>query len=141
MRRFVLHKIVSGVIIISLGMLMSACNTTKATVDTIVKFTQSTTPDALFTVDGLVKEDQKINLYTAVVHDNLQQDIAQGGGEYLTSLGVLMKVPQDQQGRFSLVSQKAYPVLFASNQPASTNTLAALTREWQSNTHSNNRTE
>lgn len=131
MRSVVFSNLVRGVIVVSVGLMLTACNTTKATYDSIIKFSSSTSPEDLFTADGLVKEDQKLNLYTAVVYDNLQQDIARGSGEYLTSLGVLMKVPEGRQGEFGLVSQKAYPVLFASDQITPGETLATLTREWK----------
>jgi hypothetical protein len=131
MRSSVLNCLVRGAMVVSVGLMISACNTTKATVDTMVNFTQSTTPGALFTADGLVNEDQKVNLYTAVVHENLQQDIARGGGEYLTSLGVLMKVPEGRRDEFGLLSQRAYPALFVSDQATPSETLATLTREWR----------
>ena len=131
MRRAVFNTGLFGMMVVGMGLMISACNTTKATVDTIVRFTASTTPDSLFTADGLVRDDQKLNLYTAVVHENLQQDIARGDGEYLASLGTLMKVPQGRQSEFSVLSQKTYPVLFTSDQATPANTLAVLTREWE----------
>ena len=46
------------------------------------------------------QESQKARLFTAVVFENLEQDIARGNGEYLTSLGVLLKIPEGEQDEF-----------------------------------------
>jgi hypothetical protein len=94
-------------------MSLTACNTTKATVDTVVKFTSSTSPDSMFNQDGIVADNRKVDLYAAVVYDNLQQDIAKGHGEYLASLGVLLDVPQDRQADWNQFAQSKYANLFA----------------------------
>jgi hypothetical protein len=111
-----------------LGLTVSACNTTKATLDTTGKFTMSTSPEDLFTADGLVKEDQKATLYTAVVYDNLQEDIARGQGEYLASLGTLMEIPADRQNQWALGAQSRYADLF-SDHPQVEEMLVRLRRE------------
>jgi hypothetical protein len=54
-------------------------------------------------------------LYTAVVFDNLQQDVARGGGQYLVSLGVLLDIPLDRRQEWALFTQSQYSVLFASD--------------------------
>jgi hypothetical protein len=82
-----------GLAVACLGLTVAGCNTTKATTDTLVKFSSSTSPGELFTGDGLVAERQKVNLYAAIVFDNLQQDVARGEGQYLASLGVLLAIP------------------------------------------------
>ena len=87
------------------GLAVSACNTTKATSDTIVKFSSTTSPGGLFTSDGLVARDQKVSFYTAVVFEDLQQDLARGDGQYLTSLGVLLEVPLDRRHEWGLFTQ------------------------------------
>jgi len=66
--------------IIVFGLNLAACNTTKATIDTTVNFFSSTTPNDLFTVDGLVKQEQKINLFAGVAYENLRQEAAAGSG-------------------------------------------------------------
>ena len=43
---------------------------------------------------------KKARLFTAVAFENLEQDIARGNGEYLTSLAVLLKVPAGKQDEF-----------------------------------------
>src|SRR5215469_4553016 len=48
--------------IIAMTLSVTACNTTKATIDTTVKFFSSTSPDSLFTAD--LKEDNTAHLKT-----------------------------------------------------------------------------
>lgn len=132
MRTAIVKGLVYGSVLVSLAFTVSACNTTKATLDTFKNFTSSTSPESFFNADGLVEDSQKANLFAAVVYENLQQDIARGNGEYLTSLGVLLNIPADRQDEFRTLSQRRYPVLFDSARPAlSTTLLATLTREWE----------
>jgi DUF3015 family protein len=121
-----------GHIVILGGLLltMEACNTTKATVDTMVKFTQSTTPGELLSADGTVSRERQALVFTAFNFDNLRDDIARGEGEYLRSLGSLLSVPADAQGRFSALTQSRYHVLFPSRNTTPTEMLAALKKEW-----------
>lgn len=122
-----------GLAVGCLALAASACNTTKATYDTIVNFTSSTSPAELFTDDGLVSKHQQVNLYTAVVFENLQQDMARGDGEYLVSLGVLLDIPPDRQHEWGLFAQSQYPFLFPSERTTSSEMLARLGRELAAN--------
>ena len=58
---------VGALVLASLGLVASACNTTKATVDTFAKFTSSTSPGEFIDADGVVKESQKARLFLPVV--------------------------------------------------------------------------
>ena len=109
------------------ALVISACNTSKATVDTFAKFTSSTSPGEFISADGTVLESQKARMFTSVVFENLEQDIARGNGEYLTSLAVLLKVPAGEQDEFRTLSQSKYPLLFASDQRTAESMLAMLT--------------
>ena len=51
-----ISSIVHGMCVIVLGLSLSACNTTKATMDTTVKFFSSTSPEDLFSADGIRRE-------------------------------------------------------------------------------------
>jgi len=102
-----------GVIVIGLN--LAACNTTKATVDTTVNFFSSTTPNSLFTEDGLVKQDQKINLFAGVAYENLRQEAAAGSGQYVTSLAALYDVPAAKHADFGKVLQQRHAELFAAD--------------------------
>ena len=119
-----LKVFVGALLLASVGLVASGCNTTKATVDTFAKFTSSTSPEEFFNADGVVQESQRARLFTAVVFENLEQDIARGNGEYLTSLGVLLKMEQDE---FRARSQSVYPLLFASDRRTAESMLATLT--------------
>ena len=101
--------------VIVFGLSLAACNTTKATIDTTVNFFSSTTPNSLFTEDGLVKQDQKINLFAGVAYENLRQEAAAGGGQYVTSLAALYGVPAAKQTEFGRVLQQRHAELFAAD--------------------------
>ena len=47
MRNITLRGLVGVLVLASTGFVLSACNTTKATVDTFAKFTSSTSPEEL----------------------------------------------------------------------------------------------
>lgn len=121
-----MKNLVAAVILAGAALMMSACNTTKATVDTFAKFTSSTSPSDWINGDGVIKEDHKAQLFTAVVFENLEQDIARGNGEYLTSLAVLLKVPSGEQEAFRTRSQSNYLRLFAQDQRTAESILGLL---------------
>jgi hypothetical protein len=107
-----LKSLVGALVLASAGLVLAACNTTKATIDTFAKFTSSTSPGEWINADGMIRENQKARLFASVVYENLEQDIARGNGEYLTSLGVLMNIPAEKQEQFRARSQSNYPLLF-----------------------------
>src|SRR2546421_8164690 len=121
-----LKGIVGVLVLASAGLVLSACNTSKATLDTFAKFTSSTSPGEWIDADGVIQERQKARLFTAVVYENLEQDIARGNGEYLTSLSVLLKIPAHEQERFKMRAQSSYPLLFASDRHTAESLLATL---------------
>jgi hypothetical protein len=101
--------------IVLIGLNLAACNTTKATIDTTINFFSSTSPDAMFTADGLVEQKQKINLFAGVAYENLRQEAAAGAGQYVTSLAVLYGVPAAQHQDFGRVLQQRHADLFAAD--------------------------
>jgi len=119
--------------VVSAGVATTGCNTTKATVDTTVKFFSSTSPDSMFTADGMVEQKEKINLFAGVAFENLRQDIAQGKGQYLTSLAVLLNIPPNRHDEFAAFLQSRYSTLFTSDlaedHSAHLKFVAALDRE------------
>jgi DUF3015 family protein len=100
-----LKGLVGALVLATVGLVISACNTIKATVDTFAKFTSSTSPGEFINADGVIRDSQKARLFTAVVFENLEQDIARGNGEYLTSLAILLKIPAGEQDEFRTLSQ------------------------------------
>jgi hypothetical protein len=109
------YRLLTACAITVLGLSLAACNTTKATIDTTVNFFSSTTPNDLFTQDGLVTQEQKINLFAGVAYENLRQEAAAGGGQYVTSLATLYGVPAAKQGDFGKVLQQRHAELFAAD--------------------------
>ena len=101
--------------VIMIGLNLAACNTTKATVDTTVAFFSSTTPGDMFTQDGLVTQEQKINLFAGVAYENLRQEAAAGSGQYVTSLAALYGVPAAKHAAFGKVLQQRHAELFATD--------------------------
>ncbi len=125
--RMILWKGLMGALVLaSVGLGSSACNTSKATIDTFAKFTSSTSPGEMFDADGYVKQSQKARLFTAVAFENLEQDIARGNGEYLASLAVLLNIPAGQLAEFRTRAQGIYPRLFASDRRTAESLLATL---------------
>jgi DUF3015 family protein len=122
-----LKGLVGALVLATVGLVISACNTTKATVDTFAKFTSSTSPGDFINADGVIQDSQKARLFTAVVFENLEEDIARGNGEYLTSLAILLKIPAGEQDEFRTLSQSEYPLLFASDRRTAESMLATLT--------------
>ncbi|MDP1767201.1 MAG: DUF3015 family protein [Nitrospirota bacterium] len=129
MRTMTLKGLVGALVLAGVGLVTTACNTSKATVDTFAKFTSSTSPGEMFDADGYVKQSQKARLFTAVAFENLEQDIARGNGEYLASLGVLLNISAADQEEFRTRAQSAYPRLFASDGRTAESLLAMLTRQ------------
>ena len=119
--------LIGALVLASVGFAVSACNTSKATVDTFAKFTSSTSPGSWINADGVIQESQKARLFAAVAFENLEQDIARGNGEYVRSLAVLMNIPAGEQDEFRSLSQRQYSRLFASDRRTAESLLATLT--------------
>ena len=109
------YRLLTACAIAVLGLSLAACNTTKATIDTTTNFFLSTSPSDLFTEDGLVTQEQKINLFAGVAYENLRQEAAAGGGQYVTSLATLYGVPAAKQGDFGKVLQQRHAELFVAD--------------------------
>jgi len=118
--------LIGALVLASVGLAVSACNTSKATVDTFAKFTSSTSPGSWIDADGVIQESQKARLFAAVAFENLEQDIARGNGEYLRSMAVLMKIPAGEQDEFRSLAQRQYSRLFASDRRTAESLLATL---------------
>lgn len=109
------RRVLTTCAVIVIGLNFAACNTTKATIDTTVNFFSSTTPNELFTEDGLVRQEEKINLFAGVAYENLRQEAAAGSGQYVTSLATLYGVPEANHGAFGKVLQQRHAELFTTD--------------------------
>jgi ABC-type thiamine transport system substrate-binding protein len=58
MNTMTLKRLVGVVVLASAGLVLSACNTTKATIDTFAKFTSSTSPGEWIDADGVIQKDK-----------------------------------------------------------------------------------
>ena len=56
--------------------------------------------------DGLLKQDHRVAAFTAYNAPNLEEDLARGQGEYLSSLGTLIGTAE--LDRFNPIAQDAY---------------------------------
>lgn len=81
------------------------------------------------TNDGLVKNDQKVIVFASANFDNLKQDMAQGQGEYLSSLATLMAIPTEHQREFFALTQGKYASLVKSETTTPDEMLVALNQE------------
>jgi hypothetical protein len=90
---------------------MTGC-TIKGTInqitDTTSNVTGTTSGAAWWNEDGQIKPDFKAAAFAAANSKNLEHDIAAGRGEYLTSMGVLLGVPEDKRQAFFSTAQSKY---------------------------------
>jgi hypothetical protein len=63
------------------------------------------------TNDGVIAQNEKINVFTALNFENISQDMAQGNGEHLASFATLMKIPREHQEVFFGMVQEQYSTL------------------------------
>lgn len=114
--------------LLGLTWLLSSCALTESTTETVgntvnasLKFTSSTSPG-----QSSSARDQKVYAFTAVNFDRIREDMARGGGEYLTSLASLMGIPASEQPAFFVLTKESFPTLFNSDQITPEELLAKL---------------
>ena len=92
--------------------------TTNEIIDTTSNITGSTSGRTWFTEDGILHPEHKLTAFTALNRANVEQDLARGQGEYLTSLGTLLGLSDDQQAAFHAKAQGAFETLMTSDHEA-----------------------
>lgn len=102
--------------------------TINQTTDTTSNVTGTTSGHAWWNEDGMLKSDYKIAAFTTYNQSNLEQDLARGQGEYLTSLGTLLGVADDRNAIFQSHAQDAFGTILSSDQTARIAQLRALAR-------------
>lgn len=115
----------------ALLMISSGCTlkgTIKETTDTTSNVTGTTSGRTWFTEDGILHPEHKLTAFAALNHTNMEQDLARGQGEYVTSLATLLGVPNDQQPAFHAKAQGMFDVLIASDREAQLQQLRMLAR-------------
>jgi hypothetical protein len=97
-----------------LMLLASGCTfkaTFKQTTDTTSNITGTTSGHAWWTEDGLLVPEHKAIAFAKYNEANLEQDLARGQGEYVTSLATLLSVPRNQQPFFYAKAQGEFDIL------------------------------
>lgn len=102
--------------------------TIKETTDTTSNVTGTTSGRTWFTEDGILHPEHKLTAFAALNQTNLEQDLARGEGEYVTSLATLLGVPSDQQAAFHEKAQGAFERLSTSDHESQLQQLQALAR-------------
>ena len=118
--------------ILPLLMLFASGCTLKGTIkeftDTTSNVTGTTSGRTWFNEDGLLNPEHKLTAFTVLNQANMEQDLARGQGEYLTSLGTLLGLSGDQQAAFHAKAQGEFDTLMTSDHEARLQQLRTLTR-------------
>jgi hypothetical protein len=101
-------------------------STIKETTDTTSNVTGTTSGRTWFNEDGMLNPEHKLTAFTALNQTNVEQDLARGEGEYLTSLGTLLGLPNGQQAAFHARAQGAFQTLMTADQQAQLQQLRML---------------
>jgi len=109
-----MKQVTAWAIIPMLMLLASGCtlkSTIKQTTDTTSNVTGTTSGHAWWNEDGLLFPEHKAIAFAKYNEANLEQDLARGQGEYVTSLTALLGVPIDKQSVFHAKAQRAFDTL------------------------------
>jgi hypothetical protein len=109
-----MKQVTAWAIIPILMLFASGCtlkSTIKQTTDTTSNVTGTTSGHAWWNEDGLLFPEHKAIAFAKYNEANLEQDLARGQGEYVTSLTALLGVPIDQQSVFQAKAQGAFDTL------------------------------
>lgn len=87
-----------------------SCGPTTDTIRAPFDITSSTSPGNSALI-GPAKARQQLERFVAFAYDSVSGDIAQGHGEYLTSLAVLAGIPTDSQAAFRAEMQSRYALM------------------------------
>ena len=117
---------ITALLLISSGCTLKG--TIKETTDTTSNVTGTTSGRTWFTEDGLLHPEHKLTAFMALNQTNVEQDLARGQGEYVTSLGTLLGLPNDQQAAFHAKAQGAFETLLTSDHEARLQQLRILAR-------------
>lgn len=124
MRPFSLFASFAVTCLLALVFVSTSCTVT----NTVKDLLSSTTPGDWYQ-DGVIKEEYKALVFTAVNFENLTQDMAAGSGEYLASLRALLGVPEGLQQEFFSIAQNRVQDLVRSEQIRPEDLLAVLMQD------------
>lgn len=126
MRRITLWTVLPVLMLLASGCTLKG--TTNEITDTTSNVTGSTSGRTWFTEDGILHPEHKLVAFTALNQMNVEQDLARGQGEYVTSLGTLLGVPDDQQAAFRAKAQGTFETLVTSDHEARLQQFRTLAR-------------
>lgn len=112
-------------------LLASGCTlkaTVKETTDTTSNVTGTTSGRIWWNEDGLLHPEHKLTAFLALNEANVEQDLARGRGEYVTSLGTLLGLPDDQQAAFHSKAQANFEALTTSDRDTRVQQVRTLAR-------------
>jgi len=89
--------------------------TTNEITDTTDNITVSTSGRTWFDEEGLIKPDHKIIAFISLNRANLEQDVARGRGEYLSSLESLLGMDAEAESRFGAHAQQGLESLLSAD--------------------------
>jgi hypothetical protein len=117
---------VTTLLLISTGCTLKG--TTNETTDTTSNITGTTSGRIWWNEDGLLNPEHKAIAFATYNEANLEQDLARGQGEYLTSLGTLLGVTQEVQPAFQAAAQDRFAQLETADHQVRLEQLRALKR-------------
>ena len=115
----------------ALLMISAGCTlkgTTNETTDTTSNITGTTSGRIWWNEDGLLNPEHKAIAFATYNEANLEQDLARGQGEYLTSMGTLLGVAPEAQPTFQAAAQDRFAQLKTADQQARLEQLRTLSR-------------
>jgi hypothetical protein len=115
---------------LAVGML-SGCTITgtiQEILDTTSNVTVSTSGRTWWDEDGLLKSEHKAIAFAAYNQSNLEQDLANGRGEYLASVSALLGVSESRQPAFAAGAQREFSSLMQADDVTRLQSLRALVR-------------
>jgi Protein of unknown function (DUF3015) len=113
-------------LLISTGCTLKA--TINETTDTTSNITGTTSGRIWWNEDGLLKPEHKAIAFATYNEANLEQDLARGQGEYLSSMGTLLGVASDAQPAFQTAAQEHFVQLRTADQRTRLEQLRVLSR-------------
>ena len=120
------------VMLLSLAMtVLSGCTITgtiEEILDTTTNVTVSTSGRTWWNEDGLLKSEHKAIAFAAYNQSSLDQDIAAGQGEYLTSMSALLGVPETGRSAFASDAQDQFQSLIRVDDVMRIQSLRALVK-------------
>ena len=94
--------------------------------DSTTNVTVSTSGRTWWNEDGLLKSEHKAIAFAAYNQSNLEQDIAKGRGEYLSSLSSLLGVNEKARPAFEVAAQSEFQSLLPADDSTRLQYLRAL---------------